>query len=101
MGGAAAAHPRADAVADVFRTVCDDAGQPLQRKKAVIAATKFKFDGYWFDLGHHPDNRHGVHPGAIGIDAGRARKILHQLTDAIKGTGRKHIEQLAGVHHLV
>ena len=93
----AAEHPRADEVADVFRSVCDDAGQPIQRKKDVIAATKFKFDGYWFDLGHHPDNRHGGHPGAIGIDAGEARKILHQLTDAIKGTDRKHIEQLVGV----
>ena len=90
-------HHRAQELADEFLAVCDAAGQPVQRKKDVVAASIFKFDGYRFDLQYQVNNRYGVHPGAIGIDSIRARRILAQITNAIRGTDRKHIEQLIGV----
>ena len=93
---AATEHHRAREVADEFVSVCDDAGQPIQTKKDIVAAATFKFDGYWFDLRYKVGNRYGVHPGAIGIDTDRAAKILRQLNSALRGTSRKNIEKLVG-----
>ena len=87
---------RAHEYADIFISVCQSAGQPIQRTKVLIGVSAFKFDGYWFDLGHCPENRYNVHPGAVGIDAPRALKIRDQACTAIGSTTRKDVERLVG-----
>lgn len=87
---------RAAGVAAAFSGVCDAAGQPAQRAKTLIAAVRFKFDGYQFDLNAFPNNTHGVHPGGVGIDAGRARRLRDRLIKVQSGADRKHVESLIG-----
>ena len=87
---------RANEYADIFVSVCRSAGQPIQRTKVLIGVSAFKFDGYWFDLNYCANNRHGVHPGAVGIDKARARRIHTQLCAAIGGSTRKDVERLIG-----
>jgi hypothetical protein len=83
-------------VTSAFLEVCDAAGQPAQRTKTVVAATRFKFDGHQFDLNAFPDNTHGVHPGGVGIDAGRAQRIRERLVKVQSGANRQHTESLIG-----
>ena len=65
---------RAEEMADVFTQVCVSANQPLQRSKVPVGVTVFKFDGHLWDLAQFANNRHGVHPGGVGIDAARAAR---------------------------
>ena len=89
--------PRAQEFANIFLNVCANFNQPIQRSKVLLGVVKFKFDGYWFDLNAFPNNRHGAHPGAVGIDQRRADDIHLRLRTAIKGSTRKHLEELIGL----
>ena len=88
---------RAQEYADVFLTVCATVNQPIQPTKVLVGATKFKFDGYLFNLSAFPNNRHGAHPGGVGIDNARATDIHRRIRAALKGANRKHVERLVGV----
>ena len=88
--------PLAANVADAFLNICDAAGQPAQRTKTLVAVMRFKFDGYQFYLNAFPDNKHGVHPGGVGIDAGRAERIRNRLIKVQSGAVRQHVESLIG-----
>ena len=87
---------RAEELADIFAAVCKTANQPLQRTKVQVCKQIFKFDGCLWDLAHFADNRHGVHPGGIGIDEPRAALILRNLRLVLQGADRKHLERLIG-----
>ena len=88
---------RAQLFADIFLRVCADVNQPIQPTKVLVGATIFKFDGYLFNLAAFPNNRLGVHPGGVGIDAARSADIHQRLRACLKGTDRKVVERLVGV----
>ena len=92
----AAEVPKAVAAAAAFTDICEAAGQPDQRAKTQVAVTRFKFDGYHFDLNAFPGNPHGVHPGGVGIDAGRAKRLRDRVIKVQSGADRKHVESLVG-----
>jgi len=87
-------------MADVFTQVCVSPNQPLQRSKAPVGVTVFKFDGHLWDLAQFANNRHGVHPGGVGIDAARAARTLQNLHLVLRGADRKHLERLIGTLEL-
>ena len=87
---------RAYEFSEVFLSVCRRANQPIQSTKVLMGVSIFKFDSFVFDLNHCPDNRYGVHPGAVGIDVPRAKKMRAEVLLTIKGSDRKAVERLVG-----